>query len=172
MVDVVDAQGGWAWILTKERVQRYIELYFAYCRACAYGVVVVAYFFFDARKHFYACFAVVHCYNGNYTIAWFGVGYLFVCFYSAFVSNANFSAEIFVYLIFSKITKQKSWNKTLEGWWNWVIYRKFFEFLLEIFSEGFISLCTDFVPQKTLTEKTKKNIRGVCLGVSMVLFAG
>ena len=44
------------------------------------------------------------------------------------------------------------------------------EAFFELFGEGFISLCSAFVPQKVVSEK--KIIGYVCLAVSLVLFVG
>ena len=52
------------------------------------------------------------------------------------------------------------------------IFDVLFEAILEIFGEGFISLCSAFIPQKTITEKGKKIIRCVCLAISLLLFIG
>lgn len=46
------------------------------------------------------------------------------------------------------------------------------EAFFEIFGEGFIALCSAFVPQKAVSEKGKKIIGYVCLAVSLVLFIG
>lgn len=46
------------------------------------------------------------------------------------------------------------------------------EFILEIFGEGYVFLCSAFVPQKATTEKGKKIIRCICLVVSVLLFIG
>ena len=46
------------------------------------------------------------------------------------------------------------------------------EFIFEIISEGYVSLCSAFVPQKAITEKGKKIIQGICLVVSILLFVG
>ena len=42
----------------------------------------------------------------------------------------------------------------------------------ELFGEGFISLCSAFIPQKVVSEKRKKIIGYVCLAISLVLFVG
>ena len=47
-----------------------------------------------------------------------------------------------------------------------ILVEAFFEF----FGEGFISLCSAFVPQKVISEKEKKIIGYVCLTVSLILF--
>ena len=52
------------------------------------------------------------------------------------------------------------------------IFDGLFEAILEIFGEGFISLCSAFIPQKTITEKGKKIISCVCLAISLLLFIG
>ena len=52
------------------------------------------------------------------------------------------------------------------------IFDVLFEAILEIFGEGFISLCSVFIPQKTITEKGKKIITCVCLAISLLLFIG
>jgi len=44
------------------------------------------------------------------------------------------------------------------------------EAFIEIFGEGFITLCSAFVPQ--VSEKGKKIIGFVCLVISLVLFLG
>lgn len=44
------------------------------------------------------------------------------------------------------------------------------EAIIEIFCEGFISLCSAFVPQKVITEKGKKIISCICLVFSLLLF--
>lgn len=46
------------------------------------------------------------------------------------------------------------------------------EAFFEIFGEGFIALCSAFVPQKVVAEKRKKIIGYVCLAISLVLFVG
>ena len=46
------------------------------------------------------------------------------------------------------------------------------EAFFEIFGEGFIALCSAFIPQKVVSEKGKKIIGYVCLTVSLVLFVG
>ncbi len=46
------------------------------------------------------------------------------------------------------------------------------EAFFELFGEGFISLCSAFVPQKAITENGRKIIRYVCLTVSLVLLVG
>ena len=46
------------------------------------------------------------------------------------------------------------------------------EFIFEIIGEGYVSLCSAFVPQKAITEKGKKIIQGICLVVSILLFVG
>ena len=46
------------------------------------------------------------------------------------------------------------------------------EAFFELFGEGFISLCSAFVPQKVVSERGKKIIGYVCLAVSLVLFLG
>lgn len=46
------------------------------------------------------------------------------------------------------------------------------EAVMEIFVEGFISLCSVFVPQKVITEKSKKIISCICLVVSFLLLVG
>ena len=52
------------------------------------------------------------------------------------------------------------------------IFEVLVEAFFELFGEGFISLCSVFVPQKTITEKGKKIINYVCLAISIVLFVG
>ena len=46
------------------------------------------------------------------------------------------------------------------------------EAFFELFGEGFVSLCSAFVPQKKITEKGKSIIRYACLAVSLILFVG
>lgn len=46
------------------------------------------------------------------------------------------------------------------------------EAFIELFGEGFIALCTAFIPQKVVSEKGKKIIGYVCLAVSLVLLVG
>ena len=46
------------------------------------------------------------------------------------------------------------------------------EAFFEIFGEGFIALCSAFVPQKVVSEKGKKIIGYVCFAISLVLFVG
>lgn len=46
------------------------------------------------------------------------------------------------------------------------------EFVFEIIGEGYVSLCSAFVPQKVITEKGKKIIYCICLIVSILLFIG
>lgn len=46
------------------------------------------------------------------------------------------------------------------------------EAFFEIFGDGFISLCSAFVPEKLLSEKGK-NIKGyICLAISLILLVG
>ena len=52
------------------------------------------------------------------------------------------------------------------------IFDGLFEAILEIFGEGFISLCSAFVPQKVVSEKRNKIIGYVCLAISLLLFIG
>ena len=51
-----------------------------------------------------------------------------------------------------------------------------FEFLVEaffeLFGEGFISLCSAFMPKKVISEKGKKIISYVCLAISLALLVG
>ena len=42
----------------------------------------------------------------------------------------------------------------------------------ELFGEGFISLCSAFIPQKVVSEKRKKIIGYVCLAISLILLVG
>ena len=42
----------------------------------------------------------------------------------------------------------------------------------ELFGEGFISLCSAFIPQKVVSEKRKKIIGYLCLAISLVLLVG
>lgn len=49
-----------------------------------------------------------------------------------------------------------------------VLVGAFFEF----FCEGFISLCSVFIPQKVITEKGRKIINYVCLAITLVLLVG
>lgn len=53
-----------------------------------------------------------------------------------------------------------------------IIFDFLFEVVVEIFVEGFISLCSVFVPQKVITSKIKKIISYVCLVVSFLLLVG
>ena len=46
------------------------------------------------------------------------------------------------------------------------------EAFFELFGEGFISLCSVFVPQKAVSEKRKKIIGYVCLAISLILLVG
>ena len=46
------------------------------------------------------------------------------------------------------------------------------EAFFELFGEGFIALCSAFVPQKVVSERGKKIIGYVCLAISLVLFIG
>lgn len=46
------------------------------------------------------------------------------------------------------------------------------EAFFELFGEGFISLCSAFVPQKVVSEKRKKTVAYVCLAISLVLLVG
>ena len=46
------------------------------------------------------------------------------------------------------------------------------EAFFELFGEGFISLCSAFVPQKVVSEKRKKIIGYVCLAISLILLVG
>ena len=46
------------------------------------------------------------------------------------------------------------------------------EDFFELFGEGFISLCSAFVPQKVVFEKRKKIIGYVCLAISLILLVG
>lgn len=46
------------------------------------------------------------------------------------------------------------------------------EAFFELFGEGFISLCSAFVPQKAIAEKGKKKINYVCLAILLVLLVG
>ena len=46
------------------------------------------------------------------------------------------------------------------------------EAFFELFGEGFISLCSVFVPQKVVSEKRKKIIGCVCLAISLILLVG
>lgn len=46
------------------------------------------------------------------------------------------------------------------------------EFVFEIIGEGYVSLCSAFVPQRAITEKGKKIIQGIVLVVSILLFVG
>ena len=46
------------------------------------------------------------------------------------------------------------------------------EAFFEIFGEGFIALCSVFVPQKVVYEKGKKIIGYVCLAISLILLVG
>ena len=46
------------------------------------------------------------------------------------------------------------------------------EAFFEIFSEGFIALCSAFIPQKVVSEKRKKIIGYVCLAISLILLVG
>lgn len=52
------------------------------------------------------------------------------------------------------------------------IFEVLVEAFFELFGEGFISLCSAFIPQKTITEKGKKIISCVCLAISLLLFIG
>lgn len=52
------------------------------------------------------------------------------------------------------------------------IFEVLVEAFFELFGEGFISLCSVFIPQKTITEKGKKIISCVCLAISLLLFIG
>ena len=46
------------------------------------------------------------------------------------------------------------------------------EAFFELFGEGFISLCSAFVPKKVISEKRKKIINYVCLAISLALLVG
>lgn len=46
------------------------------------------------------------------------------------------------------------------------------EAFFELFGEGFISLCSAFVPQKVVSEKGKMIVGYVCLAISLVLLVG
>ncbi len=46
------------------------------------------------------------------------------------------------------------------------------EAFFELFGEGFIALCSAFVPQKVVSDRGKKIIGYVCLAISLVLFIG
>ena len=46
------------------------------------------------------------------------------------------------------------------------------EAFFELFGEGFISLCSAFVPQKVVSEKRNKIIGYVCLAISLILLVG
>ncbi|MCH5170639.1 MAG: hypothetical protein J1F24_05065 [Oscillospiraceae bacterium] len=46
------------------------------------------------------------------------------------------------------------------------------ESIFEIFVDGFLALCSAFVPQKVLTEKGKKIIGYIFLAISVVLLVG
>ena len=46
------------------------------------------------------------------------------------------------------------------------------EAFFEIFSEGFIALCSAFIPQKVASKKRKKIIGYVCLAISLILLVG
>ena len=52
------------------------------------------------------------------------------------------------------------------------IFEVLVEAFFELFGEGFSSLCSAFIPQKTITEKGKKIISCVCLATSLLLFIG
>jgi hypothetical protein len=46
------------------------------------------------------------------------------------------------------------------------------EAFFEIFGEGFIALCSAFIPQKVASKKRKKIICYVCLAISLILLVG
>lgn len=53
-----------------------------------------------------------------------------------------------------------------------IIFEFLTELFLEIFAEGFVAICSAFVPKKMITEKSQKIIRYICLVVSILLFIG
>ena len=46
------------------------------------------------------------------------------------------------------------------------------EGFFELFGEGFIYLCSAFVPQKVVSEKGKKIIGYICLAILLILLVG
>ena len=46
------------------------------------------------------------------------------------------------------------------------------ETFFELFGEGFITLCSAFVPQKVVSDRGKKIIGYVCLAISLILLVG
>ena len=46
------------------------------------------------------------------------------------------------------------------------------EVFFELFGEGFITLCSAFVPQKVVSDRGKKIIGYVCLAISLILLVG
>ena len=46
------------------------------------------------------------------------------------------------------------------------------ETFFELFGEGFITLCSAFVPQKVGSDRGKKIIGYVCLAISLILLVG
>lgn len=48
----------------------------------------------------------------------------------------------------------------------------FLEFLVTVFVEGFLNLCTVFVPQKKLSPKATKIITDICVIASLLLLLG
>lgn len=64
------------------------------------------------------------------------------------------------------------------SWWNYIgddmemIADFFLEFLLTVFVEGFLYLCTVFVPQKKLSPKATKIITAICVIASLLLLVG
>ncbi len=53
-----------------------------------------------------------------------------------------------------------------------ILFEFLIELFFEIFSEGFISLCSSFIPNKVVSEKGRGIIGTICLIVSMVLLVG
>ena len=64
------------------------------------------------------------------------------------------------------------------SWWNYIgddmemIADFFLEFLVTVFVEGFLYLCTVFVPQKKLSPKATKIITAICVIASLLLLVG